>query len=151
MLVFVINLSLARKFSPVLLHNFVAGQRGSTGRSPHLPNSIFGTPGSLKLSPSLPSPYERGGCPSWHYPRRCPHGILVLRVPFRGLPMPITPLGPLDHGLLWPITPVPGGPSTQYSPFHSHAPSRSMDSCTLQKGFVPSCYTNNKTTSAWLI
>ena len=82
MLVFIINLGLARKFSLVLLHNFVAGQRGSTGRCTHLPNSIFSTSGSLRLSPSLPTPYKRGGCPYWHLPRRCPCGILVLRVPF---------------------------------------------------------------------
>ena len=40
------------------------------------------TPGSLRLSPSLPTPYERGECPSWQCPLRCPRGILVLRVPF---------------------------------------------------------------------
>ena len=42
------------------------------------------------------------------------------------------------HGLPWPITSVPGVPSTQYAYFTSHAPSRSIISCTLQKGFVPS-------------
>ena len=81
-LVFVINLGLARKFSHVLLHNFVAGQRGSIGRDTHLLNSNYGTPGSLRLSPSLPTPYEHGECPLWHLPHRCPRGILVLRVPF---------------------------------------------------------------------
>ena len=64
-----------------------------------------------------------------------------------GTPVPSTLSRSL--GLLWPTSPVPGVPSTRYSPFHSHAPSRSMDSCTLQKGFEPSSHTNNKTTSFW--
>ena len=88
--VFLINLGLALKFSLVPLHNFVAGQRGSLGRDSRLPNSIYGTPGQLRLSLSRPIPYERGGCPSWQCPRRCPRGILVLRVPFRGSPVPIS-------------------------------------------------------------
>ena len=40
------------------------------------------------------------------------------------------------HGLLWPTTSVPGVPSTQYAYFTSHAPSRSIFSCTLQKVFA---------------
>ena len=138
MLVFVINLGLARKFSLVLLHNFVAGQRGSIGRDTHLPNSIFGTPRSLRLSPSLPTPYERGGCPSWHLPHRCPCGILVLRVPFLWATRAhYTNSVPGTHGLLWLTTSVIGVPSTQYAYFHSHAPSRSIDSCTIQKVSCP--------------
>ena len=131
---FVINLGLARKFSLVPLHNFMAGQRGSTGRVTHLPNSIFGTLGSLRLSPSLPTPYEHGECPSWHFPRRCLRGILVLRVPFPwDTRAHYTNSVPWTHVLLWPTTSVLGVPSTQYAYFHSHAPSRSIDSCTLQK------------------
>ena len=52
-----------------------------------------------------------------------------------GRPCPLHYLGPLDP---WPTLadcPVPGVPSTQYSPFTSHAPSRSMDSCTPPNGF----------------
>ena len=145
MLVFVINLGLARKFSLVPLHNFVAGQRGSIGRDTHLPNSNDGTPVSLRLSLSLPTPYECGECP-WQCPLRCPHGILVLRVPFPwAAHAHYTNSVPWTYGLLWPTTPVPRGPSTQCAHFHSHAPSRSIDSCTLQKGSVPSSNTNNKT------
>ena len=152
MLVFVIILGLARKFSPVLLHNFLAGQRGSTGRTTHLPNSIISTPGSLRLSPSLPTPYECGGCPSEHLPRRCPRGILVLRVPFLWATRAhYTNSVPWTHGLVWPTTSVPVVPFTQYAYFTSHAPSRSIVSCTPQKGFVPSFNTNNKPTSYWLI
>ena len=36
--------------------------------------------------------------------------FLALRVPFRGSPVPITLLSPLDHGLLWPTSPCPGCP-----------------------------------------
>ena len=149
MLVFIINLGLARKFSLVLLHNFVAGQRGSIGRDTHLPNSNYGTPGSLRLSLSRPTPYERGGCPSWHLPRRCPRGILVLRVPFPwAAHAHYTNLVPWTHGLLWPTTLVP---STQYTYFISHAPSKSIDSCTFQK---VSCLHSTPTTTRhpfWLI
>ena len=152
MLVFVINLGLARKFSHVLLHNFVAGQRGSTGRSTRLPNSNYSTPGSLSLSPSLPTPYEHGECPSWHFPGRCPRGILVLRVPFPwDTHAHYTNSVPWTHGLLWPTTLVPGVPSTQYVYFNSHSPSRSLDSCTLQK---VSCLRSTPTTNRhpfWLI
>ena len=42
---------------------------------------------------------------------------------------------PWTLGLLWPTGLVPGVPSTRYSPFNGHAPSRSMDSCTLPNGF----------------
>ena len=49
MLVFIINLDLACKFSSVHLHNFVTGQRGSTGRSAHLPKSLFSDPGVPKI------------------------------------------------------------------------------------------------------
>ena len=151
MLVFVINLGPACKFSLVLLHNFVAGQRGSIGRDTHLPNSNYGTPGSLRLSPSLPTPYERGECP-WQCPLRCPRGILVLLVPFPwATHAHYTNSVPWTHGLLWPTTPLPGGPSTQCAHVHSHTPSRSTESCTLQNGFVPSFNTNNQTTSVWLI
>ncbi len=151
MLVFVINLGLAHKFSLVLLHNFVAGQRGSIGRDTHLPNSNFGTSGSLRLSPSLPTPYERGECP-WQCPLRCPRGILVLRVPFPWATRAhYTNSDPWTHGLLWPTTSVPRVPSTQYTYFTSHAPSRSIDSCTLQK---VSCLHPTPTTNRhpfWLI
>ena len=99
-----------------------------------LPNSIFGTPGSLRLSPSLPTPYERGECPSWHFPRRCPRGILVLRVPFPWATRAYyTNSVPWTHGLFWPTISVPGVPSTQCAHFTSHAPSRSIASYTLQK------------------
>ena len=152
MLVFVIHLGLARKFSLVLLHNFVAGQHGSIGRDTHLPNSNFGTPGSLRLSPSLPTLHERGGCPSWHLPRRCPRGILVLRVPFPWATRAhYTNSVTWTHGLLWPTTSVPRVPSTQYAYFTSYAPSQSIVSCKLQKGFVPAFNTNNQTTSFWVI
>ena len=152
MLVFVINLGLACKFSLVLLHNLVAGQCGSTGRYTHLPNSKYGTPGSLRLSLSLPTPYERGGCPSWHLPRRCPRGILVLRVPFPWATRAhYTNSVPWTHGLLWPATSVPGVPPSQYTYFISHAPSRSIESCTLQKVL---CLRSTPTTNRhpfWLI
>jgi len=144
-LVFVINLGLARKFSLVLLHNFVAGQRGSIGRDTHLPNSNYGTPGSLRLSPSLPTPYERGGCPSWHCPNRCPRAILVLQVPFRRLPMPITLLGPLE---LWPtLADYSGAQGALYS-IRTFPQPRSQPVNRLlhpSRGFVPSFNTNNKT------
>ena len=151
MLVFVINLGRAHKFSLVLLHNFVAGQRGSIGRDTHLPNSNYSTPRSLRLSPSLPTPYERGECP-WQSPLRCLRGILVLRVPFPwAAHAHYTNSVPWTDGLLWPTTPVPRVPSTQYTYFHGHAPSRSIDSCTLQK---VSCLRSTPTTNRhqfWLI
>ena len=151
MLVFIINLGLARKISLVLLHNFLAGQRGSIGRDTHLPNSNFGTPGSLRLSPSLPTPYERGKCP-WKCPLRCPHGILVLRIPFPlAAHAHYTNSVPLTSGLLWPTTPVPRGPSTQCAHFTSHAPSRSIVSCTMQKVSCLRPTTTTRTTSYWLI
>ena len=77
-----------------------------------------------------------GGCPSWHCPPPRPTWHFSASGPFprvaRGhytIPVPWT------LGLLWPISPVPGVPSTRYSPFNSHAPSRSMDSCTPPNGF----------------
>ena len=109
MSVFVINLGPAHKFSLVLLHNFVAGQRGSIGRDTHLPNSNYGTPGSLRLSPSLPTPYEHGECPSWLLPRICPCGISGAPGPFPlGTCAHFTILVAWTHGLLWPTSPCPG-------------------------------------------
>ena len=148
MLVSIINLGPARKFSRAL-----AQFRGWAAwlNWQGLPSAELKLwhPRALRLSPSLPAPYERGECPSWLLPRICPRGMSVLRVPFpRVARAHYTIPVPWNHGLLWPTTSVPGVPSTQYSPFHSHAPSRSMDSCSLQRGLVPS-YTTNRTTSFW--
>ena len=81
------------------------------------------TPGSLSE-----------GCPC---PVHCPRGILALQVPFpTGRPCPLHYPGPSwALGLLWPTSPVPRVPTKQNSPFHSHAPSRSMNSCTPPNGF----------------
>ena len=68
-------------------------------------------------------------------PLRCPRGILALRVPFHGLPVPTTlsrSLGPLAYSGR-----LSGARGALYSKltFPSHAPSRSMDSCTPPNGF----------------
>ena len=72
-----------------------------------------------------------GGCPSWHCPPPMPTWHFgapgpVPRVARAHSTIPV----PWTLGLLWPTSPVPSVPSTQYSPFDSHAPSRSMNSCT---------------------
>ena len=143
MWVFIINLGLAHKFSSVLLHNFVAGQHGSTSRSPHLPNSFFSTPVSVRLSPSPPTLYERGKCPSWHFPVDA-HMAFCAPGPFPlGTRAHYTNSVAWTHGLLWPTTSVPGVPSAQCAHFTSHAPSRSIVSCTLKK---VSCLRSTPTT-----
>ena len=106
-------------------------------------------PRALRLSPSRPAPDERGGLPSLALPPSNAHVAFWHFGPLsKGRPCPFHYPGHLDP---WPSLAdfsVPGVPSTQYSTFHSHAPSRSMDSCTLQKGLEPSLNTNNKT-SFW--
>ena len=62
--------------------------------------------------------------PTWHFGTTGP----VPRVARAHYTIPV----PWTLGLLWPTSPVP---STRYSPFNSHAPSRSMDSCTPPNGF----------------
>ena len=54
------NLGLALKISLVPSHGFVAGQRGSLGRNYPLLNLQPWHPRALKLSPSLPDPYDLG-------------------------------------------------------------------------------------------
>ena len=77
-----------------------------------------------------------GGCPSRH----CPHPMPTWHFGTTG-PVPrvarahYTIPVPWTLGLLWPTSLAPGVPSTRYSPFNSHAPSRSMDSCTPPNGF----------------
>ena len=111
MLVSVINFGPGPQFSLVPLHNFVAGQRGSIGRDSLLPNTYYDTPGHLRLSPSLPTPYERGECPSWLLPRICPRGISgapgpIPRIARAHLTIPVA----WTRGLLWPTSPCPGCP-----------------------------------------
>ena len=72
-------------------------------------------PRALRLSPSLPVPYERGegGGGALHgiAPLPCPRAILVLRDPFRGSPVPTTlsrSLGPLAYSGR--LVPHPGCP-----------------------------------------
>ena len=96
-------------------------------------------PRALRLSPSLPAPYERGGVAlSGIAPVPCPHGMLVPRVPFQGSLVPTAlptwhfgapgPFPQVAHahytipvpwtlGLLWPTSPVPGVPSKQILTF----------------------------------
>ena len=74
MLVSIINLGPAYKFSLVPLHNFVAGQLGSTGRDFRLPNSNYGTPGPRGCLRAYLLPMTRGVpflatppyMPTWH-------------------------------------------------------------------------------------
>ena len=107
-----VNLGIALEFSSVPLHNFVAGQRGSTGRDSPSAGLYLWHPWALRLSPSLPAPDERGGLPFLALPPFHAHvASLVLRVPIRVSPMPSTLSRSL--GLLWPTTSVP---TTQYSP-----------------------------------
>ena len=54
------NLGLALKISLVPSHGFVAGQLGSLGRNYPLPNLQPWHPRALRLSPSLPAPYDLG-------------------------------------------------------------------------------------------
>ena len=123
--------------------------------TPPLPNSNHGTP---RPPPSLAAPHKCGGLPSLALPPsdahvacwcpgslsegrpcpvHCPRGILALQAPFpTGRPCPLHYPGPSwALGLLWPTSPVPGVPTKQNSPFHSHTPSRSMNSCTPPNGF----------------
>jgi len=148
------NLGLARKFSLAPLHDFVAGQRGSAAwlNWQGLPSAELKLrhPQALRLPPSLPAPNERGECPTRLLPGICPRGIPGAPGPFpRVAHAHYTNPVPWTHSLLWPTTPVPWVPSTQYAHFNSHAPSRSMNSCTPPKGIVPSYTTNNRTTSFW--
>ena len=78
-----------------------------------------------------------GGCPLWHCPppmptwhlwRYRPHFRWVTRVHYT------TPV-PWTLGLLWLTSLVLVVPSQQILTFHSHAPSRSMNSCTPPNGF----------------
>ena len=103
---------------------------------PPLPNLKLRHPRALRLSPSLPATYERGGLPFPALPPSDAH-VAFWRYGSRsaGRPCPLHYPGPLDP---WPTLadcPVPGVPSTRYSPFNSHAPSRSMDSCTPPNRF----------------
>ncbi len=148
-MVFIINLGQALKFSLVPLHHFVAGQRGSLGRDSPSAGLYLWHLRALRLSPSLPAPYERGGLPFLALPPFHAHvASLVLRVPYRGSPVPSTlsrSLGPLAYSgrlvrcpgcpLLGTHLPKPRSQPVNFTP----AP--------LQTGFVPSLDTNNKTTS----
>ena len=62
------NLGLALKFSFVPLHGFVAGPRGSLGRNYPLPNLQPWHPRALRLSPSLPAPYDLGSALTGYSP-----------------------------------------------------------------------------------
>ena len=74
-------------------------------------DSNYGTPGQLRLSPSLPTPYERGECPSWLLPCICPHGISGTPCPFLRVARAHSTIPVAwTHGLLLPTSPFPGCP-----------------------------------------
>ena len=75
--------------------------------------------------PSLALPPSDAHVAFWRY------GSRFRRVARAHYTIPV----PWTLGLLWPTSPVPGVPSKQYSPSDSHAPSRSMNSCTPPNGF----------------
>ena len=84
------NLGLALKFSSVPSHNFVAGQRGSTSRNFSSAELEPWHPRALRLSPSLPAPYECGGLPFPALPPPMPTWHFGAPVPFLGSPVPTT-------------------------------------------------------------
>ena len=100
-LVSIINLALALQFSFVPSYNFMVWQRGSLGRNYPLPNLKLQHPRALRLSPSLPAPYERGGMPSLALPPSHAHmASLAPQAPFlMGHPCPLHYPGPVDP---WP-------------------------------------------------
>jgi len=79
---------------------------------------------------------NKGGCPSWHCPPSMPTWHLWCSGSRSvGRPCPVRYPGPLDPGLLWPTTSVPGVPTTRYSPSQATLPAGQFYYCTPPNGY----------------